>query len=297
MTQEIKVPNSKIKSSQTGLVTIQETLVGPINMSQVILNGFKGDFKYSSGTMKNTEIKIVIKPYIDYWWGVCIDFYFDSYCVGDSGTVSLGTIDTGWSSLGNVLIDGGQLLLDVAKTSFGPFKMTPLPIGGKEGGIAVSSIQTDNITMKDTSMSTGLQSVLGIDLPIPNPMGPQSTQIKDTVMERFQSQGIRIPPMTFRDIQSQNIKMDKSRTGGFNATGSFTKSTSWVDLTFIGFRLRFDISSTLKASELIMNDLSGDVKINSATTSGFSMTMDMRGIDIKDLKINNFQIPTIVLEV
>jgi len=88
--QEIKFPISKIGSSEGGVTTIQQAYIGPIVVNQIKLNGFKGLFNYGSGVMKDTQMDIVIKPYIDYWWGICIDFGFDEYCYGDSGSVGLG---------------------------------------------------------------------------------------------------------------------------------------------------------------------------------------------------------------
>ncbi|MBI2126748.1 MAG: hypothetical protein HYU02_05485 [Thaumarchaeota archaeon] len=297
--QEIKIPNSKIESSQSSRVSIQRAVVGQIRIDQVTLNGFKGNFNYNSGMMSNTQIKIVIKPYLDYWWGVCIGlpWPFDDVCVGDDGSVSFGTIDMGWSNLGNVSIAGGQLLLDVAQTTFGPFNMTPLPLGGKDQPITAASVQTNDIRMEDTSMSTGLPSVLGLDLPVPNPMGPQSVNIKKTTIAQLLTEGMRIPPMGFTGIDAKNVKMDKAESGGFQAQGTFTKSTSWLNLTFVGFRLRFEITSILKASKITMNGLSGNVQVQSALTSAFNMSLNLSGIEINGLKINKFQVPAIVLEV
>jgi hypothetical protein len=295
--QEVKFPTSKIGSSETGITTIQQALIGPIVVNQIQLNGFKGLFNYGSGLMENTQMDLIIKPYIDYWWGVCIDLWVDDYCVGDSGSVSLGTIDTGWSSLGDVAIKAGALSLDIDQTTFGPFKLTPLPIGGKEQMLTVSSIKANEIFMKNTSMSTGLPSVLGLDIPLPNPMGPQTVNVERVNMNQFATDGIRVPPMSFRDVEASNIQMDSVKSGSFEATGSFSKSTGWVNFVFVGFRLRVDIVSKLKASKLTMKNLSGKVNVNNVGSSGFTMSMNLRGINVAGLKINNFEIPTIDLEV
>lgn len=295
--QEIRFPTSKIGSSEGGITTIQQAVIGQIVVNQIQLNGFKGVFNYSSGIMEDTQMELIIKPYIDYWWGVCIDLLVDDYCVGDSGSVGLGTIDTGWSNLGDVAIKAGALSLDVAQTTFGPFKLTPLPIGGKEQMLTVSSIKANGISMKNTSMSTGLPSVLGMSLPIPNPMGPQSLDVESMSMKQFAADGIRVPPMTFRDVEASNIKMDSVKSGGFEATGVFSKSTGWADFVFVGFRLRVDITSKLRASKLTMNNLSGKVDVNSVQSSGFTMAMNLNGINLAGLKINDFEIPTIELEV
>ncbi len=266
-------------------------------MNQITLNGFKGVFNYGSGVMKNAQMEIIIKPYIDYWWGVCIDLWVDEYCVGGSGSVELGTINTGWSNLGNVAIKAGSLSLDVAQTTFGPFKVTPLPIGGKEQMLTVSSIKANEITMKNTSMSTGLPAVLGIDLPVPNPMGPQSIDIENMQMRQFTTEGIRVPPITFKDVEASNIKMDSVESGGFEANGSFSKSTGWANLVFVGFRLRVEVESKLKASNLTMKNLSGKVDVDNVVSSGFTMSMSLNGINVAGLRINDFEIPTIQLEV
>ncbi len=295
--QEIKFPISKIGSSEGGVTTIQQAYIGPIVVNQIKLNGFKGLFNYGSGVMKDTQMDIVIKPYIDYWWGICIDFGFDEYCYGDSGSVGLGTIDTGWSSLGDVAIKAGALSLDVAQTTFGPFKVTPLPVGGKEQMLTVSSIKATGISMNNTSMPTGLPAVLGMDIPVPNPMGPKSIDIESMQMRQFTTEGIRVPPMTFKDVEASNIKMDSAESGGFEATGSFTKSTGWANFTFVGFRLRVEVTSKLKASKLTMKNLSGNVDVDTVESSGFTMSMNLSGINVAGLRINDFEIPTIELEV
>lgn len=277
-------------------MTVQEALVGQIQISKVTLNGFKGIFDYNSGTMKNTQIQVVLKPSIDWWYGVCVDYLIDTYCVSDSGNEPLGSIDTGWSNLGDVSINGGKLSLDIAQTAFGPFVMTP-SIGGENQGMTASSVQTAEVNMEDTRMSTGLPSVLGLDLPVPNPLGPQSVNVKRTQVARFQTEGIKVPPIAFKDIQAQDVKIDKAVSAGFEVSSTFTKSTDWADLGYVGFRLRVDITSRIKASNITMNGLSGDVQVQSALASGFDMSLTLNKVELKGLRINDFQIPTILVEV
>ncbi|MCL4436978.1 MAG: hypothetical protein M1503_06890 [Thaumarchaeota archaeon] len=297
--QEINFPVSKIASSEAGLTTIQQALVGPIVVNQIKLNNFKGSFNYVSGTMKNTQLKVDVGFYISYWVGICIDLGFDTYCLSKEGTeVGIGSVSSGWFGVGDLSIDPGTLSLDIAQTTFGPFAISSLSIGGKEQQpLTVSSMKANGISMKNTSMHTGLPSVLGLDLPVPNPMGPQSVNTETVNMRQFVTEGIRVPPMEFIDVQASNIKMDSVESAGFEAGGGKKIYSNWANFGIAKFQLIVQVNSHIKCSKLKMQDLSGNVHVGSVQSSGFTMSMSLNGINISGLKINGFEVPTIELEV
>jgi hypothetical protein len=283
------IPSSQIASSTTGPATIQQVVVRPVTINSVTMKNFIGNFNYDSGTMVDAEIKIVLKLHLDYWWGVCIDVFFDTYCVGDNGSVNLGTIDTGWNSLGNLAVAGGKLALNVNQTTFGPFKMSPQPTKP----VSVESIRAEEISMTNTAISTGAPALLGVSIPVPNVLGNPSIDTDDMEISQFSTDSIRMPPMSFEQIQAANIRMDSAESDGFQAGGSFTEATDWLNLAFVGFRLRVDITSTLKASKLVMNGLTGDVSVKSTDLSNFEMSMTLDGVDVQGLQINNINAPTV----
>lgn len=290
--QEIEIPSSQIGSADAGPLSIREVQVGQVSIDKVTMKNFSGKFDYNSGTMENTEVRVVLQLHLDYWWGVCIDIGFGNWCTGDNGSVGLGTIDTKWTSLGDVAIAGGQLALDVNQTSFGPFSISPQPLYGTR----VASVQADNIAMKNTRLTTSMPAVLGLKIPIPNPMGASSIDADDVAIGNFSTRGIMIPPLSFRDMHASNVSMDTAESDGFEADASFSEATNWVNLEFVGFRLRTDITTSLKASKIKMNGLKGDVSVGSADTSGFTMAMTLEGVDVAGLQINQVKAPTLDLE-
>jgi hypothetical protein len=292
--QGIVFPTSEIASSDAAQIEVNEIIVGPITIEKVTIEGFGGNFAYKSGLMKNTQMRLVVEPILDWWVGICIDYFFGSFCVGTNGSWGFGSIDTGWVDLGDVSIAAGSMEFDINRTTFGPFTMTPKPVKPVQiGNEDIRAMNVSRINMKDTEIPTGKPS-LGLNLPLPNMIGPTNANVQETTMDDMSTSGILMPNgMAFANITAKNVSMDEARSGNLNVSSSFSKATGWVDLGILGFRLRFNVTSTLRADNLIFQGLSGKWECNSAEVSGFKMDMDMKGITINNLKLNDYSIPVI----
>ena len=297
MSSHIVIPGSKIASSHSGPISIEEVVVGPIEIENISFTNFSGDFRYQSGVMKNSKIRLKISPYIEWRVRVCIGFGRWETCYGGSGTTYLGTIKTDWSSLGDVNIASGKMKLDIKKASFGPLRMSPSPIKGNGGNLGVHSIDVDNIEMIQTEVPTGMPPMLGLEAEVPNMVGPIDATVQETRMEKFKSKGFFSPGMGFRNIKALNVKIDQARSGQLDVNTSLTRTTKWVNLAYVGFRLRVTIETWMKADNLIFKTLTGDVMTDLAKVSGFTMNLDIKGITLCNLKLGDYSIPTIKFEV
>lgn len=297
MSTKVSFPNSTINSSHAGPISIQNLVVGPIEINKVTLTNFNGNFKYQSGKMKNLRLRMKIYPYADWWIKVSVDlgdFFGEITIVDEKGHVDLGSIDTGWSNLGDMDISAGDMNLLVKEASFGPFKLTPSAIEGTK----IRAVDVNSIQMVNTKVPTGLPSMFGADIEMPNMMKPVNASVQETKMATFSSTGIALPGMSFSNIQALNVKMDEAQSGKLYAkTKSNPINLGGVDLLgFAGVTIGVVIETEMSADSLNFNDLSGNVTTDNAFTSGFTMNMDMRGIIMCYLKLMGYSIPTIAIE-
>jgi len=299
MSSDIVFPNSKISSSQAGPISIEEIAVGPIEISRLSLTNFKGAFNYQSGVMKNLQLNLKISPYVDWWIKVSVDLgwpFGTVDIIDESGHVNLPSIDTGWSGLGDMNIDPGNMNMSIKEATFGPFKLNPAPI---KGDISVRSINVNRINMINTKLPmTGIPAIPGLNLQMPNPMKPMNPSIQETQMQSFQSTGITLPSMTFSDIQALNVQMDQAQSGKLYAkTQSGNIPLGGVSLAgFAGVTLGVKIQTQMQADNLTFNDLNGNVTTDSAVASGFTMNLDINGIIMCYLKLIGYSMPTIEIE-
>jgi hypothetical protein len=294
--QGIEVPSATVGSVRTGRTAIQEVLVGQVTIDEVRLDNCSGDFNYKSGTLEKAQMDIRLEPSVDYWWGVSIDIFWDTIGFGGQGTIPLPAIDTGMIDLGDLGIAGGKLNFDMKKITFGPFRLTPSPIREVE----VESVTAREVSLKSVAMTTSLPA-LGLTLPVPNPAGSETAKVAVMQVGEASARSISLPPLSFRQIRAPNISADAMKADGFTAAGSKTVSTGWVpsgpDGTGFGVRLSVDVKVTLKAAKLDIKGLSGEVAVDSASTSRFSMSLSMNEVYVDGMDMQPLQVPTIDLEV
>lgn len=297
MSSNVVIPNSKISSSQSGPLSIEDLQVGPISIGKISLSNFTGKFQYKSATMKNLQMRFHITPYIDWRIGIYISmpWPFDDIYIGDSGHYNFDAIDTNWIHLNDVPISSGNLDLSIKDTSFGPFTIGTTAIKGE---VNVESINVDDIKMAQTKVPTGLPSLMGADIEVPNPVGATNISVLETDMAKFSSRGIIVPNLTFSSIQALNVNIAEAQSGQINVTTkefNYTAGTANL-LGIASITLGFKIWTEMSAANILFDGLSGDVATDSASSSGFTMNVDMNGLVLCRLKLNGFSVPSIKYE-
>jgi hypothetical protein len=214
--------------------------------------------------------------------------------VNESGHIDLGSFDTGWKNLGDMTIDGGKMNILVDDASFGPFTFTP----SQTENINIQGVDVTRIQMVNTKVPDCLPSALGADVEMPNMMKPMDVTVQETRMAAFPTTGIMLPEMSFNDIQALNVKIGNAQSGKISAqTTSGNIRVGGVSLAgFAGVTFGVKVHTEMSADNIIFNGLDGRVNTQNARASRFTMNMDMKGIVMCNLKLDNYKIPTIGIE-
>jgi hypothetical protein len=292
----VTFPKSTIDSSHTGPVSIENLAVGPVVIKKLTLSNFEGRFKYDSGIMKNFRLKMIIYPYADWWIYVGVDLGWpigDITIVDESGHIDLPSFTTD-QPLGDMTIDPGEMNILVDDATFGPFSFMPSPVEETN----IRGVDVKRIQMVNTKVPDVLPSMLGADVEMPNPMKPVDVNVQETRMRMFSTAGIFLPDMSFRDIQALNVKIGDARSGKISAqTTSGNISVGGFSLAgFAGVNFGVKVHTEMTADNIIFNGLDGKVTTKEASTSSFTMNMDMSGIVMCNLKLDKYKIPTIGME-
>jgi hypothetical protein len=307
----IEVPNSDICSSSAGQITIYTIEISPVSIPSVALKDFSGTFTYGSAKAKNVDIEMTINISSTFSGEVITPDWLPNVHV--SGTIDFDPF-TQSNSLGDIDMDGGSFTMEANAMSFGPFSMTPDPIGNGTK-TTVAEMNAKDIEMHGTVIP--LQNPLGITLgdsfPVQNPMGPMNIKVKKACMEELDSTKVSTPPATVRNIVAQKIDIPTVTTGplevdsntaigpismtkdlwdnGAHPTGDATnqKITTTVTLNVSGVKLKIK-------GGLEFSDVEGSVAVSSASSTPFDLNLAFKGLKIVDLKMKGLTLPELEVE-
>ena len=310
----ILIPDSQIKSSSGGPISIDTIQVSAVTIPSVDLKDFKGVFSYASSTAKNVEIDMQVS--ICSTFTGCVHVCWPICCVGVSGGIAIASF-TQTTPLGDIAMEGGSFCMQSDDVSFGPFSMTVPPLGKT----TVGKIQVTDVCMHCTEvpMASPLGVTLGDSFPVPNPMGPMDVKVKETKIKELDSTGISTPPATVKNIKALNISIPSVTTKPINVVtsapmtvgpiamplyndgsciGSKVTQTGRAQCSKIKSNLTLNVSSvTLKIKGgLEFTNVTGNVTTSSANSGPFDLDLDLKGLKIKGLSILGLKMPELEVE-
>jgi hypothetical protein len=309
----ILIPNSEIKSSSGGPMTIDSMVVSAVTIPNVDLKDFKGVFSYASSTAKDVQIEMQLSINSCFSGIVCVPWPI--CCVSVSGGINIDTF-TQTSCLGDIAVEGGSFCMNSSAMSFGPFSMTIPPVGKT----TVAKIQVTDICMHCTEipMPSPLGITLGDSFPVTNPMGPMDVKIKETKMAELDSTGIAVPAASVKNIKMLNINIPSVTTKPITITSTTPMSVPtsmplYNDGSKMGAKVhpygsadcgKIETNVTLNVSSVTMTvkggieftDVQGNVTTSSASSGPFDMDLDLKGLKIKGLTLLGLKMPEIEVE-
>lgn len=313
MAPDILIPNSSIKSSSSGPVTIDKMEVGAVSIPTVDMKDFKGAFSYASSVAKDVQVQMEVSVCSTFCGVVCIPWPI--CCVGVSGGISISTF-TQTNCIGDVAVEGGSFCMSIANSDFGPFSMT-IPPTGKT---TVAKIEVKEICMKYTEvpMPSPLGITLGDSFPIPNPSGPMDVKVKQTVMNELDSTGVAVPAASIKNVKVLNIKIPSVTTKPMTIVSPTPVSVSmemplYNDGSCLGSKVtqtgsaqcgKIETDMTLNISSVTMNIrggiefkcIQGNVTTSSASAGPFDMNLDLKCVKIKGLTLLGMKMPEIEVQ-
>jgi hypothetical protein len=317
MPSGILIPDSEIKSSSGGPVTIDTITVSAVTIPNVELKDFKGVFSYASSTAKNVEI--VMQLSIDSTFHGCVSICWPICCQSVSGGLNIANF-TQTTPLGDIAMEGGSFCMQVPDTKFGPFSMTIPPLGNGTK-TTVAKIQVTDICMHCTEvpMPNPLGITLGDSFPVPNPMGPMNVKIKETTMKELDSTGIATPAATVKNIKALNISIPSVTTKPINIVTSTAMTVGPISMPLYndgsalgkkvttsgcGTRSKIESCTTLNVSSVTLHikggleftNVQGNVTTSSADSGAFDLDLNLKGLKIKGLSILGLKMPELEVE-
>jgi hypothetical protein len=313
MPPDILIPNSSIKSSTGGPMSIDKMEVSAVTIPTVDMKDFEGKFSYSSSVAKDVQVEMTLSVCSTFTG--CVTVCWPICCVGVSGGIEISSY-TQTNCLGDVAMDGGSFCMTVPDATFGPFSMTIPPVKNT----TVAKIDVTDICMKCTEvpLPSPLGIVFGDSFPVPNPMGPVDVYVKQTTMADMDSTGIAIPPASMKNIKALNIKIPSVTTKGMSVTSVTPVSVSmsmplYDDGSPMGSHVhtsgcannsRIETDMTLNISSVTMNIkggiefkcIQGTVTTSSADAGAFSMDLNLKGVKIKGLKMLGMEMPELEVQ-
>lgn len=313
MAPDILIPNTFIKSSTGGPMTIEKMEVSAVTIPTVAMKNFQGKFSYASSKAKDVQVQMTLS--VSSSFSGCVDTGFPLYCVGVSGGINITTY-TQTNCIGDVAMEGGSFCMSVPNTDFGPFSMTIPPIKN----VTIAKIDVTDICMKCTEvpLPSPLGIVLGDSFPVPNPMGPMNVYVKETKMAEMDSTGVSMPPASMNNIKALNIKIPSVTTKAMSVTSTTPISVSmcmplYNDGSAMGSHIEpygcaacqsIETEMTLNICSVTMNIkggiefscVQGDVTTSSASAGPFTMDLNLKGVKIKGLTLLGMEMPEIEVQ-
>ncbi len=313
MPPDILIPNSSIKSSTGGPMTIEKMEVSAVTIPTVDMKDFNGAFSYASSVAKDVQVEMTLS--ICSTFTGCVSVCWPICCVSVCGGIEISTY-TQTNCIGDVAMEGGSFCMSVPDATFGPFSMTIPPVKN----VTIAKIDVTDICMHCTEvpLPSPLGIVLGDSFPVPNPMGPLDVKVKETKMASMDSKGANIPPASLKNIKALNINIPSVTTKAMSVTSTTPFSISMsmplyddgsamgshVHTSGCATKSKIETDMTLNISSVTMNikggieftNVQGTVTTSSADAGPFTMDLNLKGVKIKGLTLLGMKMPELEVQ-
>lgn len=294
--QAFSVNNSAINLMSGISLNMDSLEISPVEIEEVVLSNFNSDFAYPEGALKDTRMRFEVKVALNWRIGLDVKFFDETIdSIKHEGSLNLFEFDTDFLPVDLARIDPGRMKISIPKLKMGKFKQDFLKTEeDKQSGIVATRMDIEEVRMDEAVMTTASPALFGGTIPIKNPFGPQNMSISNTQMKNFSAVEIKMPPFYLTNLQMQEIEVDKVVSDNF-IIKSHTKRESaehkLLDLVYL--KSTIDITATVKADKVELSNLKGDIKADRTSMRGMTLDFKLKDIQIKDLKINEFDLPDI----
>jgi hypothetical protein len=294
--QTISTNDSKIKSMAGIHLNLGSLEVSSVEIDEISFSNFCSDFDYLGGNLKNVTVRFECKAVLNWKINYNVKFLEKTIeAVDEGGSVDLFNFDTGFINADTSKVDPGKMRIILPKLNMKYFKQDLLRTDTSSSlKITSDKMELNDIAMDETVVTNSSPALFGGTIPIKNPFGPQNISISNTKMNDFSVFEIKIPPFDLTNLDMQGIEVQNVVSDNLEVKGHAVRESSTHHLlNLVSLWSTLNITVTMKADKVEYTNLKGNIRADKAIMKGMTMDLNLKNIQIKDLKINQFDIPDI----
>ena len=232
-------------------------------------------------------------------WKKSFQFQFLNETIGtsdDKGSFNLFDFDTNFIDADVIKVDPGKQKIIIPELKLEKLKQTDLKTNTKDttSKINADKILMDDIVMDGTTTTSSAPALFGATIPVNNPFGAQDMSINNTKISHFSIPQIRIPSIIGSNMMIEGINVDKVTSDGFTIKGHFTsESQEYNLLDMVSLWASINIHVTVRVDGIEHTNLDGKISSDNLQLNNITMDLNVKNMQINDLKIIGFDVPNI----
>lgn len=265
-------------------IDIDKVVLGEAHIDKVILEGTKAGIHSGSAFLQNVRVLLELKLSLDWW--------VDVWVYEDSGTESLGSMsfrlpigNVQVPSLEDIDLSIPSLSVDNLSADISPISNLDLKGGtfneldARETKLPASGFQLNGLGLGNFSLS-------GVQVP--------KTTTKEATIDRFRpNSDITLPGAQISQIQIPSAVAGTIQSGPIDVDGVATRRGVGVNFGIFGVTFWVQPVAHINIDSLTLQDVSLSAAINQAKIENVTIPVDIRGIKLKDIEINQVEINNI----
>lgn len=292
--QTVSTKDSHIKSMSGIHLNIDSMEISPVEIEEVSFSNFTSIFDYSGGTLKNTNVRFEVKVILN--WQIKYDVKFLAHTidsVDEGGSLDLFNFDTGFVDVDMTRMDPGKMKIVLPNLKMKQYRQDVLRTDSSSK-ISTDKMELNKIEMDETVITNSSPALFGGTIPIKNPFGAQNMSISNTKMDDFSAIEIKIPQFYMTNLNMQGIEVENVVSDNFEVKAhSSMESSTYRLLNLVSLWSTINIAVTMKADKVEYSNLKGNIRADKTLMKGMTMDLKLKNIQIKDLKLDEFDIPDI----
>jgi hypothetical protein len=268
-------------------IEIDQIVIGPITIGQLVLQGTSLDVASGSAFLQN--VRIVLELDFSFDWWVNIGIY------SDSGTANLGSLFFG-IDVGNVSVPSlNNIPLSIPSIAAGNVSASIAPLtsvdlgGGNFTGLTATKIAIPANGFQLTGLGIGAVSVASVQVP--------QTAVAKVVVQDFHPNGsIVLPSVQLSGLQLPSANAaDIQTTTPIGFDGVASSQGLGLNLGVLGGTIWVTPTAHISIGSLLLQGVSLSGKVATATVQNVSVPVDIRGINLSTISIGQIDVTNITL--
>lgn len=295
----IKIPATAISDVAFGNLTIKNVVPGTTSIENIILESFDVNIKPSTVRLEGVSVGVSLVFYIYWEIGICIDYVVGSKCWTWDHRDRIGTLPLPAIGVPDIDLSMDKIPFHLNQIALGQMNATIKPIEnfrlGKGHaykimlhdaeippdwftleGMGVGGMKAQNINLsKMTSKWVDVGSIPGIQISIPN---------------------VELPEIK---IQASAVGAESGAVSARAAIDQeYCAPSFYVDLGVGFFSATICVKPVVRVNitKMRMSNVLLDAKVNKTIIQNVTVPMNLSGLQVQKLKINNISVPMIRMD-
>lgn len=286
LAKTINVEQILAKSGTVGQVTIGEIKVGDVVVDSVKLSGTSANLRSGNAFLEHVFFTLELKFGL-HWW-------FDIGIYSDSGDENLGSLSFGMS-VGNVSVPSlDNIQMNIPSVSVNNVAANVKPIQNLNlGAAAFSKLKVDDTTLPAagfglTGLALGSLNLSGLGVP--------EVKSKQASIDGFKpNQTVLLPSASLGGISVPATAIPDVKSGAFGLDAQASSRSIGVDFGIFGFTFYVTPIVHMQIGSMTLHDLNLSAAVNQVTVENVHLPVDVHGILLKTLKLDDVQIDNVSL--